>query len=122
MDGIRHVATPVDFSKPSLEDVVVPTVDGTLTLLAYVLMKGASRLTRVVVTASGNTVSPVIGSDPSPGYFYTVKDFQDAVYVFLDLEKGLPFASGFAYIISKAKAEQAVWQWRKKTNHHLRPA
>ena len=117
MDGIFHVATPVDFSKSSWQDVVVPAVDGSLNLLASALKKCDSRLTSVVVTGSGNTVCPMMCSDMRQGYVYTEKDFQDgAVDAFINLGKGDPLASSSAYIASKVKAEQAVWQWRDENN------
>ncbi|KIM94766.1 hypothetical protein OIDMADRAFT_135689 [Oidiodendron maius Zn] len=117
VDGIFHVATPVDFSKSSWLDVVVPAVDGSLNLLASALKKCDSRLTSVVVTGSGNTVCPMMCSDMRQGYVYTEKDFQDgAVDAFINLGKGDPLASSSAYIASKVKAEQAVWQWRDENN------
>lgn len=117
MDGIFHVATPVDFSKSSWQDVVVPAVGGSLALLASALKKCDSRLTSVVVTGSGNTVCPMMCSGMRQGYVYTEKDFQDgAVDAFINLEKGDPLASSSAYIASKVKAEQAVWQWRDENN------
>lgn len=107
--GIFHTASPIDFSISTYEEMVVPAIRGTETLLASAL-KAGPQLTSVVVTSS---VVAVV--NPKEGhYVFTEKDYAFVALekAIKDKEEGATTPGGVLYAASKTAADRAVWKFR----------
>lgn len=109
VDGIFHTASPIDFSIATYEEMVIPAIRGTETLLASAL-KAGSQLTAVVITSSAVAVV-----NPHDGpYTFTEKDYASFALdkVLKDREQGVTSPGGVLYGASKTAADRAVWKFR----------
>jgi len=107
--GIFHTASPIDFSISTYEEMVIPAIRGTETLLASAL-KAGPQLTSVVITSS---VVAVV--NPKEGhYVFTEKDFAFVALekAIKDKEEGVTTPGGVLYAASKTAADRAVWKFR----------
>jgi nucleoside-diphosphate-sugar epimerase len=107
--GIFHTASPIDFSLATYEEMVLPAMHGTTTVLSSAL-KAGSQLSAVVITSSVVAVT-----NPKEGpYTFTEKDFASFALekVLKDKEEGVRSPGGVLYAASKTAADRAVWRFR----------
>jgi len=111
VDGIFHTASPVDFSLESYDQMVVPAVKGSETLL-HSALKAGPQLSSVVVTSS--VIAVVNIPPPRPDYVFTESDFATVALETAnkDKDEGRKTPSGVLYGASKIAAERAVWKFR----------
>jgi nucleoside-diphosphate-sugar epimerase len=110
VDGIFHTASPLDFSLKTYEQLVIPAVRGSETLLASAL-KAGSQLTSVVVTSS---VVAIVNPKDEPEYIFSEADSASASLekANADKEAGIETPVGILYGASKTAADRAVWKFR----------
>ena len=90
-------------------EVIVPAVQGTLSVLNSALKHGAQTVKRVVITAS---CASILEYGPTPRVF-TEKDWNERAIREVN-EKGKAAANGDKYCASKTLAERAAWDfWNK---------
>jgi len=104
IDAIAHTASPFHTHADDPNDIIVPAVNGTKSILETAVKHG-SAIERIVVTAS--TVA--VGIAPRTGQQYTEEDWNEpALKEVRELGKE---AAGIAkYSASKALAERAAWE------------
>ncbi|TVY35157.1 putative NADPH-dependent methylglyoxal reductase [Lachnellula subtilissima] len=111
VDGIFHMASPIDFSITSYDESVTVAKRGNEVLLAGAL-KAGPQLTSVVVTSS---VAAILDPKEDPEYSYTEADWALDVLAQAekDKEAGVPTPSGRLYAASKTAADQTMWKFRE---------
>jgi len=110
MHGIFHTASPINFNLHTYEEVVIPAVAGTETLLDSALQHAGPQLESIVVTSSVATIV-----DPkSDGYVFTESDFASHALTVSEANKaaGNPTPGAVLYPASKQAAERAVRAFR----------
>jgi nucleoside-diphosphate-sugar epimerase len=109
--GIFHTASPINFNLQTYEEVVIPAVAGTMTLLNSALEHAGPQLEAVIVTSSVAAIS-----DPKPpGYVFTEVDFAlNATNVAEANRAEGKDAPGVLYSASKQAAEKAVWTFKEE--------
>ncbi len=108
--GVFHTASPISFNLHRYEDVVIPAVAGTVTLLNSALEHAGPQLESVVVTSSAASIV-----DPKPdGYVFTEADFASHALTVSEANKaeGKETSGAVQYPASKQAAEKAVWTFR----------
>jgi nucleoside-diphosphate-sugar epimerase len=108
--GIFHTASPISFNLQTYEEVVVPAVAGTVTLLNSAVEHAGPQLESVVVTSSVATIV-----DPrSDGYVFTEADFASNALTVSEANKaeGKDTSGAVLYTASKQAAEKAVWNFK----------
>lgn len=99
---VFHLASAVKtHAEDPIKDIIDVSVDGTKNVLRSV--EKSSSVQGLAITSS---ITAVLSLEPKPGYTYTEDDWFDGTN---------PYES--AYPISKAKAEQAVWDFHKKLSN-----
>ena len=115
--GIFHTASPINFNLQTYEEVVIPAVAGTVTLLNSALEHAGPQLEAVVVTSSATTIL-----DPKPpGYVFTEADFAvNAINVAeANRAEGKDIPGAVLYRASKQAAEKAVWTFKEEKKPHF---
>jgi len=115
--GIFHTASPISLNLQTYEEVVIPAVSGTITLLNSALEHAGPQLEAVVVTSSAATII-----DPKPpGYVFTEADFAvNAINVAeANRAEGKDTPGHVLYPASKQAAEKAVWAFRDEKKPHF---
>jgi nucleoside-diphosphate-sugar epimerase len=115
--GIFHTASPISFNLQTYEEVIIPAVAGTVTLLNSALERAGPQLEAVVVTSSAATII-----DPKPpGYVFTEADFAvNATNVAeANRAEGKDTPGHVLYPASKQAAEKAVWAFRDEKKPHF---
>ncbi|TRM58179.1 hypothetical protein BD626DRAFT_410903 [Schizophyllum amplum] len=104
VDAVEHTASPFHFKATDPEELIVPAVNGTRSMLRSILKNGES-VKRVVVTSS---VASILEARSSPTVF-TDKDWNQASID--EVEKhGKNATSAAIYRASKTLAEKAAWE------------
>jgi nucleoside-diphosphate-sugar epimerase len=111
--GIFHTASPISFNLQIYEEVVIPAVAGTVTLLNSALEHAGPQLKAVVVTSSAATI---VDPKPDPGYVFTEADFASNALRVSEANKteGKDTAGAVLYPASKQAAEKAVWAFKEE--------
>ncbi|CAF2108807.1 unnamed protein product [Rotaria magnacalcarata] len=114
VDGIIHVASPVQFEITDPEkDFLLPAINGTIGVLQAAHKYNQNhfnKIKRIVITSSlGAVLDPTKGL--RPGYCYTEKDWCPLTY-----EKGVSSKNDrtTAYLASKTLSERVVWDFLDK--------
>lgn len=95
VDALVHTAAPFPLTQPkSADEIIKPTVDGTLRALGAARAAG---VTRVVMTSS---VVAILSTDKTSGAPYTEADWSE-----------LDHATAIPYVQSKTLAERAAWEF-----------
>lgn len=112
--GIFHTASPISLDLQNYEDVVIPAVAGTETLLNSALAHAGPQLSSLVVTSSVAAV--VDPKEPDSSYVFTESDFSSHALTVAESNKssGTPTPGGVLYTASKQAAERAVWAFREQ--------
>lgn len=108
VDAIQHTASPFHVKSKTPDDVIVPAVQGTLTILNSAAKHGDT-VKRVVITSS----------------FAAVEEFYDEVRTYTEddwneqgprrvQEEGNDCPPGVMYAASKSLAEKAAWKWAEE--------
>ncbi|TFK81177.1 NAD(P)-binding protein [Polyporus arcularius HHB13444] len=108
VDAIAHTASPFHNRADDPNDVIVPAVHGTLSVLNSALKHGSS-VKRVVITAS---CASILEYGPEPRVF-SEKDWNERAIREVN-EKGRAAANGDKYCASKTLAERAAWDFYNK--------
>ncbi|KAL6299273.1 NAD-P-binding protein [Sparassis latifolia] len=111
--AIEHTASPFHFNAAEPNDVIVPAVSGTLSVLQSALKYG-SAVKRVVVTSS---CAAVLTALPEP-HVFTELDWNNKSVKEVE-EKGRNAAGSDKYMASKTLAERAAWDFIAKNKAQL---
>jgi len=116
--GIFHTASPISFDLHTFEEVVIPAVAGTVTLLNSALEHAGPQLEAVVVTSS---VATIVDPKPDPGYIFTEADFASNALKVSEANKaeGKDTSGEVLYLASKQAAEKAVWTFKDEKRPHF---
>ncbi|OJT14836.1 NADPH-dependent aldehyde reductase ARI1 [Trametes pubescens] len=108
VDAILHIASPVNVEADDPNDVILPALEGTKSVLNSAL-KHRETVKRVVITSSTAAVVSTLPPGSAPRVL-DEKDFnQDAVK---DVQENGPAAAGWqTYRASKVLAERAAWDF-----------
>lgn len=111
VDGIFHMASPVDFSLTTYDETVGVAKRGNETLLTAAL-KAGPQLSSVVVTSS---VAAIIDSKDDPEYVYTEADWasEKLAEAEKDRQTGGTTPSNVLYVASKTAAEKLLWEFKE---------
>ncbi|KAG8959163.1 methylglyoxal reductase (NADPH-dependent) gre2 [Tulasnella sp. 419] len=108
IDGIAHTASPVSLTADEPNELIIPALHGTLSILESAKKYG-SDVKRVVVTSS---LAAALEPHPHP-YVYTEVDWCD--YALKEVEeKGREATPMMKYRASKVMAERAAWNFVKE--------
>ncbi|RPD61332.1 NAD(P)-binding protein [Lentinus tigrinus ALCF2SS1-6] len=109
VDAIAHTASPFHDRADDPSEIIVPAVQGTLSVLHSALQHGAQSVQRVVITASCASIFEY-GATPR---VFSEKDWNERAIREVG-EKGRAAANGDKYCASKTLAERAAWDfWNK---------
>ncbi|KAG8923398.1 methylglyoxal reductase (NADPH-dependent) gre2 [Tulasnella sp. 418] len=108
VDGVAHTASPVTSNADDPDELIIPAVHGTLSVLESIRENG-DRVKRVVVTSS---FASVLEPHTSP-YTYTELDWNDFAIKEVK-EKGRDADPMIKYRASKVMAERAAWDFVKE--------
>ncbi|KAG8959164.1 methylglyoxal reductase (NADPH-dependent) gre2 [Tulasnella sp. 419] len=108
VDGVAHTASPVTSNADDPDELIIPAVHGTLSVLESI-RKNGDRVKRVVVTSS---FASVLEPHTSP-YTYTELDWNDFAIKEVK-EKGRDADPMIKYRASKVMAERAAWDFVKE--------
>ena len=111
IDGVIHTASPFHYPVENNEEQLLrPSVNGTLRILEAVHASGNSRINRVVITSSFAAVVDTSKGN-NPGKIYTEGDWNPMTWDEAKVAEG-----SVAYCASKTFAEKAAWDFveRKK--------
>jgi nucleoside-diphosphate-sugar epimerase len=116
--GIFHTASPISFYLQTYEEVIIPAVAGTVTLLNSALEHAGPQLEAVVVTSSAATI---VDPKPDPGYVFTEADFASHALKVSEANKaeGKDTSGAVLYPASKQAAEKAVWDFKAEKKPHF---
>lgn len=103
-----HTASPVSFSAVEPDELIIPALQGTITLLNSVIVHG-SCVKRIVFTG---TVGAIFTMSGTPAV-YDETDWNEAA-VRECREKGRDASAGAKYSASKVLAEKAAWEVYEK--------
>jgi len=103
-----HTASPLDFSLTTVDDFMVPAVNGCISILNSTLAAGP-QLASFVLTSS---MSAIVDVSKPDDYAFTEDDWN----VNGEAVARKEFSPGPAYGASKAASERAMWQWKEA--HH----
>jgi len=104
IDAIAHTASPFHTHADDPNDIIIPAVNGTKSILETAVEHG-SAIKRIVLTAS--TVA--VGLDPEIGRQYTEEDWNEP-HLKQVRELGKDATGGAKYSASKTLAERAAWE------------
>ncbi|KAL9622036.1 MAG: hypothetical protein Q9160_003535 [Pyrenula sp. 1 TL-2023] len=109
VSGIIHTASPISFDFQTLDEFLVPAVNGSLSILRSAL-KAGPELKSVVITSS---VTAIVSRDKPQDYDFSEDDWNDWAEKAVRKE----FSPSVAYSASKTAAERAIWTWGKENKH-----
>ncbi|KAI9830864.1 MAG: hypothetical protein M1826_004293 [Phylliscum demangeonii] len=108
---IYHVASPVNFSLTTVEEVVHVALEATKNVLQTAHDHAGPQLEAFVVTSS---IAAVRNDGETPNsYVYTEADWNHTSEKLL-AQPDLQLDPSQLYVASKAAAEKAVWSWRQE--------
>ncbi|CCM04248.1 uncharacterized protein FIBRA_06415 [Fibroporia radiculosa] len=113
MDAIEHVASPMHFNADDPDELIVPAVNGTTSLLESARVYGAS-VKRIVFTSS---CAALMNVQDTPRVF-TEADWNEQAIAEVR-EKGRAAAQQTKYRASKTLAERAAWNFMEKNKDAL---
>ncbi|TCD65711.1 methylglyoxal reductase (NADPH-dependent) gre2 [Steccherinum ochraceum] len=108
VDAIEHLASPFHLRSSHPDDMIIPAVQGTHTILQSALEHGAN-VKRIVVTSSVASVDELVDY----AKVYTEDDWNDQS-VREAKEKGKDCSPSHSYRASKALAEKEAWKFVEK--------
>lgn len=108
VDAIEHTASPFHFKADDPDELIVPAVKGTVSMLQSALKYGTS-VKRVVITSSTAAVVHV-SSEPK---IFSEKDWNDQAIQTVK-EQGRNAIAAAKYRASKTLAEKAAWEFFEK--------
>lgn len=103
--AIMHTASPIDFSLTTVDDYMIPAVNGNISILNSTLSAGP-QLVSFVLTSS---VAAIVDISKPDDYAFTEDDWNVNGEVVARKE----FRAGPAYGASKAASERAMWHWKE---------
>jgi len=115
VDAIAHTASPFHFKADHPDELVIPAVKGTISILQSALKYG-SKVQRVVVT--GSCASVLIPGLPVLRKF-TEADWNEPAIQDIK-EKGRDAPANSKYRASKTLAEKAVWEFVEKNKSSIK--
>jgi len=115
VDAIAHTASPFHGRADDPDELIIPAVKGTLSILQSALKYG-TRLQRVVVTGSCASVLTPGLSEPR---VFSEADWNEASVIEVN-EKGREAHPMSKYRASKALAEKAVWDFMEKNKSSIK--
>lgn len=105
--AILHTASPINLSLARWEQVIVPALNGTLSIIASAYSQAGSQFKAFVLTSSLAAIN-----DPSKRpYNFTEADWNDWAEA-KAREEGDAAPGGLLYIAAKTVAEKALWKFR----------
>ncbi|KAI0088336.1 NAD-binding protein [Irpex rosettiformis] len=108
VDAIIHTATPVTLKADDPEDLIRPSLKGTVAILESALKEGGSLLKRIIYTASNASIFDSFDSNrPS---VVNESNWNETSVVEVR-EKGREARQLSKYRASKALAERELWNW-----------
>ncbi|KAF9816374.1 hypothetical protein IEO21_04127 [Rhodonia placenta] len=108
VDAIEHTASPFHLKADEPDEIIVPAVRGTISMLESALAYGTS-VKRVVVTSS---CASILSFDPTPR-IYTEKNWNEQA-IELVKSNGRNAHPAIKYCASKTLAERAAWEFMEK--------
>ncbi|OSX56416.1 hypothetical protein POSPLADRAFT_1068108 [Postia placenta MAD-698-R-SB12] len=108
VDAIEHTASPFHLKADEPDEIIVPAVRGTTSMLESALAYGTS-VKRVVVTSS---CASILSFDPTPR-IYTEKNWNEQAIEVVKLN-GRNAHPAIKYCASKTLAERAAWEFMEK--------
>lgn len=114
--AILHIASALDLRLTTWEQVIVPALNGTLSILASACSHAGPQLEAFVWTSSTAAIS-----DPSKSpYDFTEADWNDwAVPKAQEVGDAAP--PGLLYTAAKTAAEKALWKFRDDKKVFFKP-
>lgn len=104
---ILHTASPINLSLASWEQVIVPALNGTLSIIASAYSHAGPQFEAFVLTSSLAAIN-----DPSKRpYNFTEADWNDWAEAKAK-EEGDAAPGGLLYVAAKTVAEKALWKFR----------
>ncbi|RPD63136.1 NAD(P)-binding protein [Lentinus tigrinus ALCF2SS1-7] len=113
VDAIAHTASPFHMHADDPNEMIIPALQGTLSVLHSALKYGKG-IKRIVITASCATV---LEYGPEPRVF-SEKDWNERSIREVN-EKGRAAAPGDKYCASKILAERAAWDFHKQHKNEI---
>lgn len=113
MDAIEHTASPFHLNAVEPDEIIVPAVKGTMSILQSALAHGSS-VKRIVVTSSCAAVFSIV---PEPRVF-NENDWNDGA-VEETKQKGRDAAPVVKYRASKTLAEKAAWEFYEQNKSKI---
>ncbi|GJE86708.1 aldehyde reductase [Phanerochaete sordida] len=115
VDAIEHTASPFHMRAKHPQEMIVPAVEGTLSVLRSALAHANDTVKRVVVTAS---CASVITAQPTPRTF-SEADWNELSPRMCE-ERGADASNTDMYRASKTLAERAAWRFAEENKDKLR--
>jgi len=113
VDGIMHTASPVHMNAASVDEIIGPAVNGTVSVLKSAAKHGQG-VKRIVMTSSGAAVKES-GKDK----LFTEEDWNEAALK--EVKEQGDNSSGHAkYCASKTLAEKAAWEFYERNKSNVR--
>ena len=104
---ILHTASPINLSLARWEQVIVPALNGTLSIIASAYSHAGPQFEAFVLTSSLAAIN-----DPSKSpYSFTEADWNDWAEAKAK-EEGDAAPGGLLYVAAKTVAEKALWKFR----------
>ncbi|KAJ7342555.1 hypothetical protein DFH08DRAFT_874511 [Mycena albidolilacea] len=113
VDAIEHMASPVHLNAENPDEIIVPTIKGTLSMLNSA-MKHGKYVKRVVLTSS---TAAVLQDDSEPKTFSEL-DWNEQVLQQIS-EKGSVASGHTKYRAAKVRGERAAWEFAEKHKDKL---
>ncbi|KAI0826050.1 NAD-binding protein [Irpex lacteus] len=108
VDAIIHTATPVTLKADDPEELIQPSVKGTIAILESALKEGGSRLKRIIYTASNASIFDSF--DPNRPSVVDETNWNETSVPDVRA-KGRNAHQLAKYRASKVLAERALWEW-----------
>ncbi|KAJ7797018.1 hypothetical protein B0H14DRAFT_3114401 [Mycena olivaceomarginata] len=113
VDAIEHMASPVHLNAENPDEIIVPTIKGTLSMLNSA-MKHGKYVKRVVLTSS----TAAVMQDQSEPKTFTELDWNEQVLQHI-AEKGSAASGHTKYRAAKVRGERAAWEFVEKHKDKL---
>ncbi|KAK7692465.1 hypothetical protein QCA50_004090 [Cerrena zonata] len=114
VDAIQHTASPFHFAIKDPQELILPAVAGTESILRSALKYGTN-IKRVVILSS---TAAIQDARPDPAV-YTEKDWNESAITEVET-KGAEAGPINAYMASKTLAEKAAWKWYEQNKAQVK--
>jgi len=106
-DAVLHTASPFHFNADDPQELIVPALQGTTSILKAVHAHSPNSVKRVIVTSS---IAAVMNATKTPPVTFTEKDWNENSEKMVK-EQGKAAPAADKYRASKSMAEKAAWNF-----------